>query len=166
MRTERNGPDGRQRAVRYYISSRSVDAEAPYWHWSATTGGNPSGGGNGLHRTLDVPFREDNCRLRRDHGPAVMGILRRAALNIVRMVQQNFKPDLSIRLLRDKIRRNPVLLIPRLAKTRPFDFPVYEGIKGLLKVSNPTHGIISISVGPATIQRSVDRVQVAVHPQQ
>ena len=60
MRTERNGPGGRQRAVRYYISHRSVDAEALL----ALVRGhcrerNPSECGNGLHRTLDVPFRED-----------------------------------------------------------------------------------------------------------
>ena len=79
-------------------------------HWRG-----PSGRENGLHRTLDVQFREDDCRLRRGHAPAVMGILRRAALNMVRTVQQNFRPDLSIGLLRDKIGRNPALLAPILA---------------------------------------------------
>ena len=110
VRTERHGPDGRQRSVRYYISSRPVDAEALLalvrGHWGVE---------NGLHRTLDVEFREDDCRLRRGHAPAVMGILRRAALNIVRTLQQNFRPDLSIGLLRDKIGRNPALLAPILA---------------------------------------------------
>ena len=108
--TERNGPDGRQRSVRYYISSRPVDAEALLalvrGHWGVE---------NGLHRTLDVEFREDDCRLRRGHAPAVMGILRRAVLNIVRTLQQNSGPDLSIGLLRDKIGRNPALLAPILA---------------------------------------------------
>ena len=65
--------------------------------------------------TLDVPFREDDCRLRWGHALAVMGILRRANLNMVRTVQQNFRPDLSIGLLRDKIGRNPALLAPILA---------------------------------------------------
>ncbi len=109
VRTERHGPHGRQRSVRYYIASRPVDAEALLelvrGHWRV-----PSGRENGLHRTLDVQFREDDCRLRRGHAPAVMGIFRRAALNMVRMVQQNFRPDLSIGLLRDKIGRNPALL--------------------------------------------------------
>ncbi len=110
VRTERNGPHGRQRSVRYYIASRPVDAEALLelvrGHWGVE---------NGLHRTLDVQFREDDYRLRRGHAPAVMGIFRRAALNMVRMVQQNFRPDLSIGLLRDKIGRNPALLAPILA---------------------------------------------------
>ncbi len=79
-------------------------------HWRE-----PSGWENGLHRTLDVQFREDDCCLPRGHAPAVMAILRRSPLNMVRTVQQNFRPDLSIGLLRDKIGRNPVLLAPILA---------------------------------------------------
>ncbi len=110
VRTERNGSCGRQRSVRYYISSLPVDAEALLelvrGHWGVE---------NGLHRTLDMQFREDDCRLRRGHAPAVMGIFRRAALNMVRTLQQNFRPDLSIGLLRDKIGRNPALLAPILA---------------------------------------------------
>ena len=105
MRTERHGPCGLQRSLRYYISSLPVDAEAlpalVRGHWGVE---------NGLHRTLDVQFQEDDCRLRRGHAPAVMGIPGRVALNMVRTVQQNFRPDLSIGLLRDKIGRNPTLL--------------------------------------------------------
>ena len=108
MRRQHNGPlDRRQRAVRYYISSLPVDAAALLalvrGHWGIE---------NGLHRTLDVPFPEDDCRLRRGHAPAVMDILRQTALNIVRTVQQHFRPDLSIGLLRDKIGHNPALLAP------------------------------------------------------
>ena len=75
----------------------------PCWNWSAGTGG----GENCLHRTL---VREDDCRLRTGHGPAVMGFLRRAALNMVRTVQQNPGPDVSIGLLRNKIGRHPWIL--------------------------------------------------------
>ena len=39
----------------------------------------------------------------------------KAALNMVRTVQQKFRPDLSIGLLRDKIGRNLALLAPILA---------------------------------------------------
>ena len=60
-------------AVRDYITSLPVDAEALLelvrGHWRG-----PSGRGNDLHCTLDVQFREDDCRLRRGHVPAVMGI--------------------------------------------------------------------------------------------
>ena len=65
---------------------------------------------NGLHRTLDVQFREDDCRLCTGHGLAVMGILRRAALNMVRTVQQNFSADVSIGLLRNRIECHPWIL--------------------------------------------------------
>ena len=109
VRTERRSPRRRQRAVRYYISSRPVEAEALLalvrGHWGVE---------NGLHRTLDMQFREDDGRLRRGHGPAVMGILRRAALNMVRTVQQNFSTDVSIGLLRDKIGRHPWILAAAL----------------------------------------------------
>ena len=48
------------------------------WPWSAATGGVE----NGLH----LQFREDDCRMRRGHAPAVMGILRRTALNMLRTI--------------------------------------------------------------------------------
>ena len=62
---------------------------------------------NGLHRTLDVQFQEDDCRLHRGYGPVVMEILRQAALNKVRTIQENFSMDVSIGQLRDRIGRHP-----------------------------------------------------------
>jgi len=110
VQAERIGPRGRrQRSVRYYIASRPVDAEALLdlvrGHWGVE---------NGLHRTLDVQFREDDCRMRTGHAPAVMGILRRAALNMIRTIQRNFRPDVSIGLLRDHIGRQPWILASAL----------------------------------------------------
>ena len=110
VQAERTGPRGRrQRSVRYYISSRPVEAEALLelvrGHWGVE---------NGLHRTLDVQFREDDCGIRTGHAPAVMGILCRTALNMVRTVQQNLSSFVSIGLLRDHIGRQPWLLAPSL----------------------------------------------------
>ncbi len=110
VQTERTGPRGRrQRSVRYSIASRPVDAtalrELVRGHWGVE---------NGLHRTLDVPFREDDGRIRRGHAPAVMGLLRRTALNRVRTVQQNLGSYVSIGLLRDRIGRQPWILAPSL----------------------------------------------------
>ncbi len=65
---------------------------------------------NDLHRTLDVQFREDDCRLRSGNGPAVMGILHRTALNMLRTVQLKLSADASIGLLRDRIGRRPWIL--------------------------------------------------------
>ena len=79
------------------------------WNWSAW------GVENGLYRTLDVQFRENDGRLRDGHAPAVMGIPGRVSLNMVRTVQQNCRPDLSISLLQDKIGCNPALLALILA---------------------------------------------------
>ena len=95
--------------MRYYIESQPVDAQALLAlvrsHWGVE---------NGLHRTLDVQFREDACRMRTGHAPAVMGILRRAALNMLRTLQQHFSKDVSIGLLRDRIGRQPWILAAAL----------------------------------------------------
>ena len=111
VQAQRTGPRARQqRAARYYISRptggcRETLQALVRGHWRE-----PSGRGNGLHRTLDIQFREDDCRMRRGHAPAVMGILRRAALNMLRTLQQNFSAHVSIGLLRDRIGRQPWIL--------------------------------------------------------
>ena len=106
VQAERTGPRGRrQRSVRYYISSRPVDAAALLdlvrGHWGVE---------NGLHRTLDMQFQEDDCRMSTGHAPTVMGILRRTALNMVRTIQQQVRSYVSIGLLRDLIGRRPCIL--------------------------------------------------------
>jgi len=40
--------------------------------------------GNGLHRVLDVSFREDDSRVRRDNGPASLAVIRHAGMNVLR----------------------------------------------------------------------------------
>ena len=110
VQAERTGPGGRrQRSVLYYISSRPPDAEALLQlvrgNWGVE---------DGLHRTLDVQFREDNGRMRKGHAPAVMGVLRRAALNMVRMIQRNLETNVSIGLLRDRIGCQPWILAAAL----------------------------------------------------
>ena len=109
VQAERNGPRGRQRSVCYYITSRPPNAEALLelvrGHWGVE---------NGLHRTLDLQFREDDCRMRKGHAPAVMAILRRAALNMVRTIQRKLETDVSIGLLRDRIGRQPWILAAAL----------------------------------------------------
>ncbi len=110
VQAERIGPRGRrQRSVRYYISSRPADAaallELVRGHWGVE---------NGLHHTLDVQFREDDCRMRTGNAPAVMGILRRTALNMIRTIQRKLETDVSIGLLRDRIGRPPRILAAAL----------------------------------------------------
>jgi len=39
---------------------------------------------NSLHWVLDVSFNEDRSRIRRDHAPENMALIRRAALNLLK----------------------------------------------------------------------------------
>lgn len=39
---------------------------------------------NNVHWPLDVVFREDDCRTRKDHGPSNLAVLRKIALNLLR----------------------------------------------------------------------------------
>ena len=64
---------------RYYILSTLLSAEefaeAVRGHWSIE---------NNLHWQLDVSFREDECRVRRDHAPANLSVIRRFALGLLK----------------------------------------------------------------------------------
>lgn len=63
----------------YYISSLPPDArqllEATRQHWAVE---------NSLHWVLDVTFREDEARIRKDNSPQNFGVLRHIALNILK----------------------------------------------------------------------------------
>jgi len=66
---------------RYYISSLK-DPSAEYCqqavrqHWGIE---------NSLHWILDMSFREDESRIRTDHGPQNMAVLRHIALNLIKL---------------------------------------------------------------------------------
>ena len=64
---------------RYYISSLASQAktllEAARSHWGIE---------NSLHWSLDVTFREDHSRVRKDHGPQNLAVLRQIALNMLK----------------------------------------------------------------------------------
>ncbi|MDA0263295.1 MAG: ISAs1 family transposase [Chloroflexi bacterium] len=64
---------------RYYISSLPGQAKtllsATRSHWSIE---------NSLHWSLDVIFREDLSRVRKDHGPQNLAVLRQIALNLLK----------------------------------------------------------------------------------
>lgn len=72
--------DGREVAdIRYFILSMPSQvkrfATAVRGHWSIE---------NSLHWTLDMTFREDESRIRKDHGPENFATLRRAALSLLK----------------------------------------------------------------------------------
>lgn len=64
---------------RYYWSSHVVDAktfaEMIRGHWGIE---------NQLHWCLDVGFREDESRIRTDHGPENLALLRKVAMNLAK----------------------------------------------------------------------------------
>jgi predicted transposase YbfD/YdcC len=64
---------------RYYITSMESNAnkiaEAVRRHWGIE---------NSLPWVLDIAFREDECRIRKDHAPANFAVLRHIALNLLR----------------------------------------------------------------------------------
>jgi predicted transposase YbfD/YdcC len=66
--------------VRYFVLSRRFSAERVLAivrsHWTIE---------NQLHWVLDVVMDEDGARNRKDHGPANLALLRKLALNLVRM---------------------------------------------------------------------------------
>lgn len=63
----------------YYLTSLKSDAEcvarAVRGHWGIE---------NSLHWVLDIAFREDESRIRKDHAPANFAIIRHMALNLLR----------------------------------------------------------------------------------
>jgi len=65
--------------TRFYITSLPQDAQAVAYairsHWSIE---------NRLHWVLDVAFREDESRIRKDHAPRNLATIRRIVLNLAR----------------------------------------------------------------------------------
>jgi len=65
--------------LRYYICSRVLPAKAAAAfarnHWSIE---------NSLHWVLDVIYNEDGSRVRKDHAPENMALLRRIAMTILK----------------------------------------------------------------------------------
>ena len=99
----------KSRAVRCYVSSRAMSAqalaEAVRSHWAIE---------NSLHWVLDVTFSEDKARSRTGHGPANMATVRHFAFNILKAV--NDKKSLKLR--RNKAARNPDYMASIIGKAR------------------------------------------------
>jgi predicted transposase YbfD/YdcC len=67
----------------FYIGSKGIGcaetfAKAARAHWGIE---------NRLHWVLDVTFREDDCRVRKGHGPQNLSVLRKFALSLLRTDQ-------------------------------------------------------------------------------
>jgi predicted transposase YbfD/YdcC len=81
VRVRRAYQDGKERKQedRYFLASLPGHAlqllAAVRSHWSVE---------NNLHWVLDIAFREDDCRVRKDNGPQNFTILRHIALNLLK----------------------------------------------------------------------------------
>ena len=68
-----------ERETRYYITSLSAAAErigtAIRGHWGVE---------NGLHWVMDMVFRDDECRIRKDNAPANFATVKHMASNLLR----------------------------------------------------------------------------------
>jgi predicted transposase YbfD/YdcC len=84
--TVRVTPEKTEITLRYFISSWTASAQAFLKrireHWQIE---------NGLHWVLDIAFREDESRIRKDHAPQNMATLRHMALNLL-------KQELSVKV--------------------------------------------------------------------
>jgi predicted transposase YbfD/YdcC len=59
----------------WYLASANQLLNSVRIHWAIE---------NSLHWVLDIAFREDECRLRKDHGAHNFAILRHIALNLLK----------------------------------------------------------------------------------
>ncbi len=77
--TVRVTPTKTETSTRYFVSSWLASAQAflPAIrdHWQIE---------NGLHWVLDIAFREDESRIRKDHAPQNMALLRHLTLNLLK----------------------------------------------------------------------------------
>lgn len=93
VESERRTGSDTSRERRFFISSLENDAKvfakAVRKHWGIE---------NGLHWTLDIAFREDESRIRKDHAPENFAVLRHIALNLLK-AEKTFKGSIKTKRL-------------------------------------------------------------------
>lgn len=92
--------------TRYFISSLSLDvkrfAHAVRSHWGIE---------NGLHWILDMTFRDDDCRVRKDNAAKNFAVIKHMAMNLLNKA----KGKKSLRVMRKKAGWNNRVLLQLLA---------------------------------------------------
>jgi predicted transposase YbfD/YdcC len=91
---ERRLPTKTEVDTRYFISSLAPDAahllQVVRSHWQIE---------NSFHWVLDIAFREDDSRVRKDHAPRNLALLRRLALNLLKQ-ESSLKVGIKAKRLR------------------------------------------------------------------
>lgn len=91
---ERQFKDKTEKETSYYMGSVENNAElyahAVRSHWGVE---------NSLHWVLDVSFREDESRIRKDHAPDNFAVLRHIALNMIKK-ETSVKKSIKAKRLR------------------------------------------------------------------
>jgi len=94
VQRERHFTDRIESETSYYISSVENNAKkigsAIRTHWGIE---------NSLHWVLDVSFREDECRIRKDNAPENFAVLRHIALNMIKK-ETSLKTSIRCKRLR------------------------------------------------------------------
>ena len=105
VEARRTFPNPSTRDRRWYVTSSAataaVLARQVRGHWGIE---------NKVHWMLDVTFREDGARPRKDHAPENLSILRRLTMNLLKQVTVPKKPDISVRRKRKRANRNDAFL--------------------------------------------------------
>ncbi|MGB5768603.1 MAG: ISAs1 family transposase [Crocosphaera sp.] len=91
--------------IQFYLTSLPPNAQflchAIRTHWSIE---------NNLHWTLDVTFREDQCRIRSEHSPHNFALLRRLALNVLHQ-EKTFKRSLRQKMKQAAMNNNYMMTV-------------------------------------------------------
>ena len=94
LTSERHVDGQISRKTRYFISSLPADAQrllhSVRAHWQIE---------NGLHWVLDMAFREDESRVRKDHAPQNLAVLRHIALSLLKQ-ETSLKVGIKAKRLR------------------------------------------------------------------
>ena len=91
--------------IQFYLTSLPPNAQflchAIRTHWSIE---------NNLHWTLDVTFREDQCRIRSEYSPQNFALLRRLALNVLHQ-EKTFKRSLRQKMKQAAMNNNYMMTV-------------------------------------------------------
>jgi predicted transposase YbfD/YdcC len=105
VESERHIDDKVSMERRYYITSLPSNAKqfasSVRAHWGVE---------NDLHWCLDVRFREDDCRVRKDHAPENFAVIRHIALNLLKK-EKSYKGGIKAKRLKSAWDRDYLLKV-------------------------------------------------------